>query len=213
MTISPKLRWRPRLIVMVKEPHAGRVKTRLGRDIGMTSAAWWFRHQSISLIRRITDPRWDTLLAVSPDKQGLTSRIWPQGLMRVPQGNGDLGQRMARVFTCLPPGPVLIVGADIPGIRRHHIQKAFMALGNNEAVFGPAFDGGFWLVGLKRTSAQPRTLFRNVRWSTQHALADSKASLPSFRIAQIDTLRDVDTQADLIRTDTNIPNDAARDPC
>lgn len=198
---------------MVKEPLAGRVKTRLGGDIGMTSAAWWFRHQSSSLLRRITDPRWDTLLAVSPDKQGLTSRIWPRDLMRIPQGNGNLGHRMARVFAILPPGPTLIIGADIPGIRRHHIQKAFMALGNNEAVFGPAFDGGFWLVGLKRTSAQPRTLFRNVRWSTQHALADSKASLLNLRIAQIDTLRDVDTQADLIRTDTNIPNDAARDPC
>ena len=198
---------------MVKEPIAGRVKTRLGRDIGMTSAAWWFRHQSTSLMRHVTDPRWETLLAVSPDKQGLTSRIWPKNLVRFPQGNGNLGQRMARIFAKLPPGPALIIGADIPGIRRHHIDTAFKALGSNEAVFGPAFDGGFWLVGLKRTATQPRTLFQDVRWSTQHALADSKASLPNYRIAQIDTLHDVDTQADLLRFSSNIPNDAALGAC
>ncbi len=198
---------------MVKEPVAGRVKTRLGRDIGMTSAAWWFRHQSTSLLRRLTDPRWETLLAVSPDNQGLTSRNWPQNLGRIPQGNGDLGQRMARIFSNLPPGPALIIGADIPDIRRHHIGTAFKALGSNDAVFGPALDGGYWLVGLKRTSAQPRTLFQDVRWSTQHALGDSMATLPNFRIAQVDTLRDVDTQADLLRIRSNIPNDAAPGAC
>ena len=48
---------RPTLIVMVKEPRAGRVKTRLGKDIGLTAAAWWFRHQVKRLLRRIDDPR------------------------------------------------------------------------------------------------------------------------------------------------------------
>ncbi len=49
---------RPTLIVMLKVPRAGWVKTRLGRDIGMTAAAWWFRHQVAQLLRRIDDPRW-----------------------------------------------------------------------------------------------------------------------------------------------------------
>ncbi|MBL4807251.1 MAG: hypothetical protein JKY31_08175, partial [Rhodobacteraceae bacterium] len=51
---------------MLKEPRAGRVKTRLGRDIGMTSAAWWFRHQTRRLIRQLTDPRWEIILSVAP---------------------------------------------------------------------------------------------------------------------------------------------------
>ncbi len=92
---------------MVKEPpHPGRVKTRLGKGIGMTRAAWWFRHQTARLLRRIRDPRWDTVLAVAPpDIEGLTSRIWPEDLPRVAQGpGGDLGDRMGgRLFRTLPP--------------------------------------------------------------------------------------------------------------
>jgi glycosyltransferase A (GT-A) superfamily protein (DUF2064 family) len=83
------------LFIMVKEPRAGRVKTRLGRDIGMTNAAWWFRHQTHRLIRALgRDARWQTILAVSPDFDGLQSRIWPGYLPRWPQGRGSLGDRM-----------------------------------------------------------------------------------------------------------------------
>ena len=183
---------------MVKEPVAGRVKTRLGRDIGMIRATWWFRHQSRQLIQRLSaDRRWNTVLAVSPDIQGLTSRIWPAGTARVAQGGGDLGDRMARLLRSFRAGPVVIVGADIPAISPAHIASAFRALGNHQAVFGPAPDGGFWLVGLKRLGPPPRTLFQNVRWSSEFALADSIASLGDLNFAQIDQLRDIDTGADL----------------
>jgi len=55
---------------MVKEPRPGRVKSRLGRDIGMVAAAWWFRHQVKRLLRAVEDPRWQVVLAVSPDNAG-----------------------------------------------------------------------------------------------------------------------------------------------
>ncbi len=182
---------------MVKEPRPGRVKTRLGRDIGMTTAAWWFRHQTRALLRRIEDPRWETVIAVSPDVEGLQSRIWPAHLPRWAQGQGDLGDRMARMMGGAGGGPACVIGADIPGVERHHIADAFAALGDHDAVFGPAFDGGYWLVGLKHPHRQPATLFKNVRWSTQHALTDTKASLPGYRIAEVATLNDVDTTDDL----------------
>ncbi len=188
---------RPRLVVMVKEPRPGRVKTRLGREIGMVDAAWWFRHQVGALLRRLEDPRWQLVLAVSPDRAGLTSRVWPAHLPRVAQGGGDLGDRMGRLLRGLPPGPVCIVGGDIPGLGAAHVARAFKGLGDHDAVFGPAPDGGFWLVGMRRSAPPPATLFRGVRWSTPHALADSIASLPGLRIGQVDTLRDVDTAADL----------------
>ncbi|MEL6510150.1 MAG: TIGR04282 family arsenosugar biosynthesis glycosyltransferase [Pseudomonadota bacterium] len=188
---------KPTLVVMVKEPRPGRVKTRLGRDIGMTAAAWWFRHQVRGLLRRVRDPRWNVVLAVAPDRAGMLSRGWPADLPRVPQGPGDLGDRMARVFRTMPPGPLAIIGADIPGVNRARIAKAFAALGDHEAVFGPAPDGGYWLIGMKRVGPVPVTLFDGVRWSTEHALADTEASLPGLRIAHVATLRDVDTVADL----------------
>ena len=184
---------------MVKEPRPGRVKTRLGRDIGMVPAAWWFRHQALTLLRRLRDPRWELILAVSPDAAGMASRIWPADLPRVPQGTGDLGARMGRLMRHMPPGPTCIIGADIPGITPAHIADAFRALGDHDAVFGPASDGGYWLVGLKRATPPPPTLFNSVRWSTEHALSDSRATLPGRRIATIATLSDIDTAADLAR--------------
>ncbi|WP_420861621.1 TIGR04282 family arsenosugar biosynthesis glycosyltransferase [Algirhabdus cladophorae] len=188
---------KPTLVVMVKEPRPGRVKTRLGRDIGMTAAAWWFRHQTRRVLRRLTDPRWHLILAVSPDYQGLNSRIWPENLPRVAQGSGNLGDRMGRLMRGLPKGPVAIIGADIPGVTPVHIKAAFEALGTHDAVFGPAPDGGYWLVGLKRSRAVPNCLFQGVRWSSEFALADTKASMPDLNIAEIAVLQDIDTVADL----------------
>lgn len=188
------------LIIMVKEPRPGRVKTRLGRDIGLTASAWWFRHQTRRLLRRLRDPRWDIVLAVSPDREGMQSRVWPQELRRRPQGRGDLGARMARMLWQVSQGPACLIGADIPAISRKEIAQGFAALGNHDAVFGPAPDGGFWLIGLKHPRRQPPHFFKNVRWSSEYALADSIATLPDHRIARIATLRDVDTADDLPMT-------------
>lgn len=184
-------------MVMLKLPRAGQVKTRLGRDIGMTTAAWWFRHQSRRLLRKLEDPRWDITLSVAPDRAALERPVWPRQFPLMPQGGGDLGARMARIFRSLPRGPAVIIGGDIPGIQPQHIARAFRRLGNHEAVFGPATDGGYWLVGMQRLTPPPATLFQNVRWSSQYALSDSIATLGPARIALIETLQDVDNAQDL----------------
>ncbi len=188
----------PTLVVMVKEPRPGRVKTRLGHEIGMVAAAWWFRHQTGSLLRRVRDPRWRVVLAVSPDREGLSSRVWPAELLKRPQGRGDLGDRMRRQFKLSGQGPVCIIGADIPGVERRHIATAFRALGSADAVFGPAPDGGYWLVGLRNPTLATPAAFSSVRWSSKHALADTLASIPGYGTTLIDTLRDVDRAADLL---------------
>lgn len=184
------------LVIMVKEPRPGRVKTRLGRDMGMVGAAWWFRHQTRRLIRRLEDPRWRVVLAVAPDAEGAVSRVWPAHLPRWLQGTGSLGDRMGRIFRGLPPGPVIIIGADIPGIAPEHIWRAFRALGPAPSVIGPAPDGGYWLIGLRRGAAVPATLFADVRWSTADARADTLRTLPQ-PCALIDSLADVDEVSDL----------------
>lgn len=186
------------LVVMVKEPRPGRVKTRLGREIGMTRAAWWFRHQTRSLLRRMRDPRWQIVLAVSPDAEGLRSPVWPRDLARLPQGNGHLGRRMMRQMRATP-GPVCVIGADIPGVTPRAVWHAFQTLGDHDAVFGPATDGGYWLVGLKHPSRSLLALLDPVRWSTEHALTDSVAAMGAMRIGMVETLSDVDTAKDLDR--------------
>ncbi len=188
-------RW---VVLFLKEPRPGRVKTRLGRDIGMVEAAWWFRHQAARVIRGLDDPRWRLVLAVSPDHEGLASRVWPAHIPRWPQGPGDLGDRMGRVLRHLPPGPVLIAGADIPELTADHIAEGFRLLGRDDAVIGPASDGGYWMLGLKRGArAIPAGLFRGVRWSTPHAMADTVESLAPLDVAFGSVLIDVDEVQDL----------------
>lgn len=181
------------LIIMVKEPRPGRVKTRLGADIGLVTSAWWFRHQVRRLLRRLRDPRWEIVLAVSPDAEGLKSRVWPGEYLRIPQGSGDLGSRMHRAMSQFR-GRVCLIGADIPDVRRAHIARGFAALGAHDLVMGPAEDGGFWLIGAKRP---PNRVFDNVRWSTPQARSDTLANANGKSVAFIDTLQDVDTLDDL----------------
>ena len=183
---------------MVKEPQAGRVKTRLGRDIGMVTSAWWFRHQVKRLLRKIDDPRWDLILAVSPDIEGLESRVWPAHIPRIAQGDGDLGDRMKRIFQTAPNGPVVIIGTDIPKISKRHIADAFAALGRSDIALGPSPDGGFWLIGMTRFRAVAPQLFAKVRWSSEHTLNDTIKTLSGKRITYLETLDDIDTLDDLL---------------
>lgn len=180
---------------MVKEPRAGLVKTRLARGIGVVPATQFYRTATAAVLSRVVREReWRTLLAVAPDA-ARSCRAWPMRTARVTQGRGDLGERMQRIFDRLPPGPVAIIGSDVPGIRAHHIRAAFAALGAHDAVLGPAPDGGYWLVGLRRRPTVPRA-FRGVRWSGPHALDDTEMSLRGKRIARVATLADVDEAAD-----------------
>ncbi|GJD48067.1 Phosphoenolpyruvate guanylyltransferase [Methylobacterium crusticola] len=167
---------RPTLVVMVRAPVAGRVKTRLARTIGPVEAVRFARSVTAGLLRRVgRDPRWRTILAVAPDRAA-EAGFWPRWVARRPQGGGDLGARMQRLVADGPPGPVVIVGSDIPGIRAADIAAAFRVLGRREAAFGPAEDGGYWLVGARRRPRRP-DFFRDVRWSSPHALADTLRNL------------------------------------
>ena len=191
------------LVIFLKEPRPGRVKTRLARGLGAVGAAWWFRHQSAQLVRRLgRDLRWRTVLAVTPDREGIESRVWPGDLPRWPQGRGDLGSRMARAFAAMPPGPVVIVGADIPALAPGHVAEAFRLLGRHEAVLGPATDGGYWMIGLRRGArVAPAGLLSGVRWSSRHALADTVATLDPLDVGYGPTLADVDEVGDLRAAD------------
>jgi hypothetical protein len=188
-------RFRPRLVLFVKEPAAGRVKTRLARGLGPARATAFYRHATAIAVARLSgDPRWQTVLAVAPDA-ALASRAWSPALDRVAQGGGDLGDRLDRVMAGLPPGPVVIVGTDVVGMRPHHVAAAFRRLGRSDAVFGPAPDGGYWLVGLRRRPSLPRA-FDGVRWSSEHALADTRANLAARDVALIEALDDIDEVSD-----------------
>ncbi|TCT12078.1 hypothetical protein EDC22_103393 [Tepidamorphus gemmatus] len=185
-------RW---LVVMAKRPRAFAVKSRLAAEIGATEAIRFYRTNLARLMRALAgDARWTTVLAVTPDP-AVTDRALPAGLARIGQGAGDLGARMQRIMETMPPGPVVIIGSDIPGVRPAHIDVAFRLLGRHDAVFGPAADGGYWLVGLRRRPMVPR-IFDGVRWSSEHALADTQANCTGLSIGLVASLTDIDTGED-----------------
>ncbi len=187
------MRRRKHLIVFARPPRLGRGKRRLAKDVGPV-AAWRFYRTALSalLLRLRRDARWILWLAVTPDRSA-GERGWPVRARRIGQGGGDLGQRMARALRKFPCGPAVLIGSDIPGVQPADIAAAFRRLGRNDVVFGPARDGGYWLVGARRTGALPRTLFAGVRWSTPHALADTMAGLPpGTKVGLLATMEDVD---------------------
>lgn len=179
------------LIVFARAPRLGTVKRRLARQIGDRAALDFHRRQVAALLARAgRDRRWRTVLCVTPDR---ARHRWPQRVPVAWQGHGDLGARMARALA--PHRRAVLVGTDIPGLGAADIAAAFRALGRADAVFGPAEDGGYWLVGLG--PRRPSRPFAGVRWSTEHALADTLANFRGRRVALLRRLRDVDTAADL----------------
>lgn len=182
---------------MAKRPRAGAVKQRLASGIGAVAAARVYRTVLTHTLMRLgSDPRWRTYLAVTPNL-ALSETCWPSQppIRRMRQGHGDLGKRMQSVFDRLPPGPVVIVGSDIPGMRPSHIAEAFALLGAADAVLGPAQDGGYWLVGLKRSPGRLLP-FAGVPWSTEQTLAKTRANLEGRTVALTSVLCDVDTLED-----------------
>lgn len=182
---------RPRLIVFLRAPRYGGVKTRLARDVGALAAWRFYRATASRTVRRLADRRWRIVLAVTPDRA--RTRAWPAAGLRVGQGPGDLGRRMFRALAA--HAPAVLVGGDIPALDKPHVAAAFRAMrAGAPFVFGPAEDGGFWLVGVRRRP--PRGLFAGVRWSSPHALADTLANLPpTARAALVAQLADVDDGA------------------
>ncbi len=189
------------LVVMAKRPELGRVKTRLAHGMGAVAATRFYRQTTYDLIRRMSaDARWQTVLALSPDRTVHEAGLWPRDVPRVAQGTGDLGERMGRLMRDLPAGPVVIIGSDIPDISRTHIAAAFAALGQNDAVIGPSDDGGYWLIGLRRGTRVPE-IFDHVRWSGEHARADTlwNVTRECLSLATLPTLTDIDTYEDYRR--------------
>ena len=184
---------RRHLVLFVRAPQLGSGKRRLARAIGDIATVRFERQMLALLLRRLAaDRRWRLRIAVTPDKARSRARHWRRGVEATGQSGGDLGIRMRRALAACPPGPVVLVGGDIPALAARHVAAAFRLLGGHDLVFGPAEDGGFWLVGARRSPRLP-PLFERVRWSSSHALADTLAALPRWvTVGFVERLEDVD---------------------
>ncbi|MDX2234627.1 MAG: TIGR04282 family arsenosugar biosynthesis glycosyltransferase [Hyphomonadaceae bacterium] len=183
------------LIVMAKTPRVGQGKSRLARAAGMATAWRVNRALNARTLRVARDPRWRTVIAVSPDRDVRVRLpgVWPPDVDRRPQGRGDLGVRLARAL-CAARGAVAVIGTDCPEITRADIAAAFGLLRRAPVVVGPAADGGFWILAAREGRAVARA-FHGVRWSSAHTLSDLEARLHR-RPARLRVRADIDTLED-----------------
>ena len=190
-----------RLIVFAKAPEPGHVKTRLVPALGQAGAAALATRLLEHAVRQAVASGAAALeLCVAPDTrhpvlQGLARA---HGLELSAQGDGDLGARMRRALErgLTQAGSVCLMGSDAPGLDAASLREAFRALTRHDAVFAPAFDGGYALVGLRR--AVP-TIFDAMPWSTAQVMQRTRERLASAGIshAELATVHDIDEPADL----------------
>lgn len=187
------------LLIFAKAPELGAVKTRLAAAIGHQAARAIYERLSRRIIVELSgSAKWQTIVAATPTHLLHHRMLTTHGSTIMDQGRGDLGQRMANAL--MTEGPAIVVGTDIPELNVSRVGDAFRMLATKDVVFGPAEDGGFWLVGLRQKNLA-QTMFRDVRWSTEHARADTLRNIDGARIGLLPVLRDLDDLDDLVSLD------------
>jgi rSAM/selenodomain-associated transferase 1 len=195
------------LLVFAREPVLGRVKTRLGADIGPEAALATYRELLAITAAAVQAAQVPAIvwLAEAPAVTVLDTPTnsprpeWPGLPWRVQPIAGSLGERMAHAFAeafAAGAAHVVIIGTDCPGLTADLLGQAFAQLATHDLVVGPATDGGYYLLGMNELQA---SLFANKQWSTDTVLSTTLADAEhlGLRVAQLPTLADVDSGADL----------------
>ena len=192
------------IIVFAKAPRAGEVKTRLIPVLGAAGAARLHeRLVARALATAVAAGTGPVELCCAPDPSDtrLAALARDHGAMLTGQGPGDLCRRMRGAFerVLASKQAALLAGSDCPALAPEHLRTAAAALaGGHDAVLGPAEDGGYVLVGLRRTHA---SLFEGIRWGESTVMAETRERLAvlGWRWQELETLWDVDRPEDLAR--------------
>jgi rSAM/selenodomain-associated transferase 1 len=195
------------LLVFARDPVPGQVKTRLIPALGADGAAALYRQLlGHTLVVAAALPGVErTLWTDRPDPgPWIREAAAGHGMTLAIQCEGDLGQRMnaALAAALASAGRAVLIGSDCPGYATRYLEEAFRVLDRQDAVLGPAADGGYVLVGLRRPAP---ALFQGVDWSTGRVLDQTRAHLRRLGLgwSELPTLHDVDTVEDLARMRTS----------
>lgn len=183
------------LLIFVRNPEAGKVKTRLAATVGAENALKIYR-LLLEHTRKIT-------LSLSCDKfvyysEAVEERdMWDNAYQKKVQQGNTLGERMHHAFaTAFADGyyKVMMIGSDNYELKTTHIEKAFQALETHDMAIGPARDGGYYLLGMK--TLHP-AVFKGKKWSTSTVLADTLEEVKEKKVQLLETLNDIDTYEDI----------------
>jgi len=187
-----------KLIILLKAPVRGLVKTRLAVELGADAALAIYRQLLDGVLREMAAINEVELHYAPASEHALIITLLKPGWNHHPQAEGDLGMRMQQAFErAFQTGAqrVVMIGTDCPEVNVTDIHAAWEALSQHDLVLGPAEDGGYWLIGMKQP--QPE-LFNGIHWSTGSVLAETTARAQQLRLRYqlLRTLSDVDTKAD-----------------
>ena len=187
-----------RLILFLKAPQPGLVKTRLAADLGAAGACAAYVRLVEAVLRSLS-PLDGVELRFTPEESRAEIERWLRpGWQAKPQGPGDLGEKLAHaVREAFNSGVqrVVVIGSDCPDVTTADIGAAWSALAEHDVVVGPATDGGYWLIGLRSGDAR---IFEGISWSTgvvlEQTLARCRAA--DLTVKLLRALPDVDTLED-----------------
>jgi uncharacterized protein len=189
-----------RVVVFARAPQLGQVKTRLAATVGAERALEIYTTLAEGVVASLAaTAAWELVVRCAPDAaRDEVARWFGADVSVEPQGEGDLGARMLRALEAHLAGGahrVVIVGTDCPDLDAHVVQRAFAALVTHDLVYGPASDGGYYLVGARRPVP---AVFTDVPWSAVDTLAVSleRARQADYSVQLLDVLADIDTEQD-----------------
>ncbi len=190
------------VLIFVRAPELGRVKTRLAAEIGGPAALRVYRRLAEHAVAeaRALEPRASVRIHFTPADAGDAVRAWlGAGPRYLPQADDNLGGRMRAAFAeAFAKGfrRVVIIGSDLPELSAELLREAFARLDSSPVVLGPARDGGYYLLGMRE---MVDAVFDDVPWSTAEVLARTMEILRAAGIepALLPMLADVDEAGDL----------------
>ena len=191
------------LILFIKYPEAGNVKTRLGAEVGFELAAELYRlfiQQTFELVQNCSAQK--VFVAFEPaDREAEFSEFIPKQFAVFPQEGKNLGERMLNAFQyAFARGykNVAILGSDSPTLPLKNIDEAFEKLSKSDLVLGPSEDGGYYLIGLTHAH---RGLFDKIEWSSSSVMQATIERAEKLRLQYklLSVWYDIDTKKTLMR--------------
>ena len=178
-----------RLLIFLKHPVPGQVKTRLAAALGEGAACEVYRACTELTLERLESFQDEAILCVDPPEALADTRAWlgPRWTLR-PQRGATLGERLADATNAVfldGAARIVVIGTDSPWIRRGEVEAAFAALGAADVALGPTEDGGYYLIGLSRPVP---ALFDGVAWSSPRVYAQTQERARALGL-RVQTLR------------------------
>ena len=192
------------LLFFVKYPEKGKVKSRLATVIGDDSAVSLYKNLVAQMLSTLKEGTFPLYICFFPKNAQKPVKNWlGREYHYIPQNGKDLGERMRNGFIngfAMGYKRVVLIGSDIPDLPMKYIEEAFKSLKEMDAVIGPAFDGGYYLIGFNLSTFSPQ-VFEGITWGTENVFEETMRKLKRFR-RTVHTLpyhRDIDTAEDLKR--------------